>query len=162
MADLTISSVTDLGMITLRGDLEVLGRQTRAFAGCAAPEQRMSTASDGRRLLWMSPDELLLTCPAAESKTMVASLRAAFGDGFATVVEVGDARAVFDLAGADVPGMLAKLMPVDFDRMAETEIRRSRLAQVPAAIWREGAVWRLVCFRSVARYAEALLRNAAA
>ena len=46
-------------------------------------------------------------------------------------------------------------------QIAPDEVRRSRLAQVAGAFWREGDGWRIVCFRSVGTYVETLLRNAA-
>ena len=68
----------------------------------------------------------------------------------------------FDLQGPGAQGALAKLCPVDFAALAPSEVRRTRMAQIPAAFWRHGDGWRILCFRSVAGYAEALLRNAAA
>ena len=154
-----------VGMILLRGAQDELGRACEEAAGLAAPERRLSTGADGRRLLWMSPDELLLVCDADEVSDLSDRLRDALGradDPFFTVADVSDARAVFDLDGPGVEHVIASAMPVDFARLAPVEVRRSRLAQVPAAIWREGGGIRLVCFRSVADYVEALLRNAAA
>ena len=161
MSDVTIRRVAALGMITLRGDLGVLGAATARVVGLDAPEMRMSVAEGHARLLWMSPDELLLTGPAAGIADWAKALTDVLGDDFATVAIVSDARAVFDLDGPQVPDLLAKLCPVDFDALAAAEVRRTRLAQVAAAFWREGSGWRLVCFRSVADYVEAALRNAA-
>lgn len=157
MSDISIQTVRDLGMITLRGDIALLAKA----AGMNAPAQRMSVAEDGRRLAWMSPDELLLTCPHGEVAARIRDLTAALSGQFATVADVSDARQVFDVKGQGVEEMLAHLMPVDFARMAEGEVRRTRMAQIPAALWREENGWRVVCFRSVAVYAGALLRDAA-
>jgi sarcosine oxidase subunit gamma len=42
------------------------------------------------------------------------------------------------------------------------QFRRTRLAQIPAAIWmQDEGVMQIVCFRSVAQYAFDLLKNAA-
>jgi len=41
------------------------------------------------------------------------------------------------------------------------QFRRTRLAQVAAAIWRHETGFDVVCFRSVSDYVEGLLRNAA-
>ncbi|MCK0166614.1 sarcosine oxidase subunit gamma [Jannaschia sp. S6380] len=162
MSDVTIHAVPPMGMITLRGDPSVLGPAVEQVTACAPPDRRMATVSGDRTALWMSPDEYLLVCPYDDAPGLADRLTDALGDAFATVAVVSDARQVFDLTGAGVEPTLASLMPVDFDRLARAEIRRSRLAQVPAAIWRHADGYRLVCFRSVARYAEDLLRNAAA
>ncbi|WGH78653.1 sarcosine oxidase subunit gamma [Jannaschia ovalis] len=160
MPDVTITALPPVGMVALRGDPELLGRAVAEIAGPGTPAARMRTEAQGRGLLWMSPDDLLLTCDYAEAPALAERLAAALAGDFATVAVVSDARAVFALEGA-VEDLLARLMPVDFARLAPAEVRRSRMAQIPAAIWREGEGWRLVCFRSVAGYAEGLLHNAA-
>jgi len=76
-------------------------------------------------------------------------------------VDVSDARAVFDIAGQGAQ-VLAKLSPIDFDKLGPTELRRTRAAQVAVAIWATGAdSYRLICFRSVADYVMGLLRHSA-
>ena len=63
-----------------------------------------------------------------------------------------------------VRGVLAKLTPANLhpDALATGEVRRTRLAQVPAAVWlRDEDTAELICFRSVARYVFDLLSNAA-
>jgi len=142
-------------MVTMRGDPSELARAT----GLDAPGMRLSTTDGADSLLWMSPDELLLICD--DAPTRASRLADALYGSFAAVADVSDARAVFDLAGPGATATLAKLMPVDFAAMAPGEVRRSRLAQVPAATWRHGDGWRIVCFRSVAVYVEAALCNAA-
>lgn len=160
MSEVTIEALPPLGMITLRGDLDVLGRALDAIGGPKIPAARMRTEAQGRGCLWMSPDELLLTCAYEEAPDLAEKLTEALAGEFATVAVVSDARAVFALEG-DAVAVLSRLMPVDFDRLDAAEVRRTRMAQIPAAIWREGGGWRLVCFSSVAVYAEGLLRNAA-
>jgi hypothetical protein len=58
---------------------------------------------------------------------------------------------------------LAKLCPVDLAPgvFEAGEMRRTRLAQVPAAFWWEEDGFTLVCFRSVAQYAFDVLKGAA-
>ena len=66
--------------------------------------------------------------------------------------------------GAFAREVLGKLMPVDFsaDAFGPGQIRRSRMAQVPAAVWMTGEdAFRVVCFRSVAQYVFDLLKTAA-
>ncbi|MFO6463348.1 sarcosine oxidase subunit gamma [Jannaschia sp. KMU-145] len=160
MSDVTVEALPPLGMITLRGDLDTLGPAVTDVTGFARPDQRMRTEAGGHGCLWMSPDELLVTCDYDAAPGVAVRLTDALGDAFATVAVVSDARAVFAVTGQGAEAVLSRLVPVDFDRLAPTEVRRTRMAQIPAAIWREGEGWRVVCFRSVAVYAEGLLRNA--
>lgn len=162
MSDVSVAPAGPVGMVTLRGDLADLAGPVRNVTGCALPERRMMTRAGDRAVLWMSRDELLVTCGFDEAAELAARLEAALGDAFATAAVVSDARAAFDVTGSGARRVLAKLCPVDFERLAPEEVRRTRMAQVAAALWRHGDGWRVVCFRSVERYAEALLRDAAA
>jgi sarcosine oxidase subunit gamma len=59
---------------------------------------------------------------------------------------------------------MAKLCPVDLapGSFGPGQIRRTRLAQVPAALWMDSDdSFRIVCFRSVAQYVFDVLRTAA-
>lgn len=143
------------GMITLRGDLEMaaVASAVRDATGAEMPGLRRITTGDKGQAAWMSPDELLLIVPYADAPATVAALEAALADDFTMAAEVSDARAMFTIRGAQACDMLAKICPVDFDGFEIGEIRRTRAAQIAAAVWREGEdEWRLVCFRSVAQY----------
>jgi sarcosine oxidase subunit gamma len=79
--------------------------------------------------------------------------------------DVSDMRAVFRIEhGLAARETVAKLAPVDLapGRFEAGTLRRTRLAQIPAAIWWEEDGITLVCFRSVARYAFDVLAQAAA
>ncbi|MGB3556289.1 MAG: sarcosine oxidase subunit gamma family protein [Jannaschia sp.] len=162
MSEVSVEELPPVGMVTLRGDLGELGTAVEAATGLAPPDRRMAAISREGALLWMSPDEFLLLCPHADAPDLAAELDAALSDTFATVAVVSDARRTFSLHGPDAENVMSRLCPVDFAAMAPTEVRRTRLAQIPAALWRQDGGWRIVCFRSVGRYAVDLLTNAAA
>ncbi|WP_322866254.1 sarcosine oxidase subunit gamma [Aquicoccus sp. G2-2] len=154
------------GMVTLRGDLggSALKKAVKAVSGVAVPGQREIVVKGDHGAAWMSPDELLLLCPHEAADALVTGLEAALKGTHFMAVNVSDARAVFDVSGPYAREVLGKLMPVDFAAQAFTPgmIRRSRMAQVPAAVWMTGEeTFRVVVFRSVARYAFDLLCNAA-
>ncbi|MFN6977960.1 MAG: sarcosine oxidase subunit gamma family protein, partial [Gemmobacter sp.] len=116
-----------------------------------------------RAAAWMAPDEILLLVPDAGAA--MAALAPPLAGTHHLMADVSDARAVFCLAGQGTRGVLARLCPVDLDPAAfgAGDVRRSRAAQVAAAIWAEGeADFRLACFRSVEGYVAALLAGAAA
>ena len=154
------------GMITLRADLSdaQVAQAVGNVMGVQMPERRGIAFADGRGIAWMAPDEALILCPYGEAIGVIERLVAALGDAHALVVDVSDARASFTLSGAHVREVVAKLAPVDMspDAFGEGMIRRTRLAQVAAALWMPDAqTVRIVCFRSVAAYVLALLSNAA-
>ncbi|MCL1627942.1 sarcosine oxidase subunit gamma [Roseibaca sp. V10] len=159
----TVTEAGLRGMITLRGDLSAMAGAVKDATGCAVPALRRVEASDGKAVAWMSPDELLILCDYADAPGLAASLARALEGQFATVANVSDARAVFTLTGAQTGDALAKLCPVDFGTLRTGDIRRTRAAQVAAAIWVSGeGEMTLVCFRSVAQYMFDLLSRAAA
>lgn len=161
-----IAEVGPLGMVTLRADLgsaTVRSAVGRAL-GLDVPAARAVTEGAGRSLLWMSPDELLVTCAYAEAPSAAQAARAALAGVPHLAAVVSDARVVFDLTGPEIRNVLTKLTPADLRPRALPvgALRRTRLAQVPAAFWltSESAA-RLIAFRSVADYVLGLLKDAA-
>ena len=153
-----------MGMITIRGDLsdtefkDVLQRAT----GLEIPPQRQSSNSESDAILWMSTDELLLLCPLDEAEARMQALDRQLNPYHHLILNVSDARIQITLAGdgAAIREILAKLSPADMRRSALPvgEVRRSRVAQVPAAFWfvaDDRA--NLICFRSVGKYVWDLL-----
>lgn len=151
------------GMITLRGNLSSapVRKAVKDVTGAEVPGTRAETAGEGGTVLWMSPDELLILTARERAAEVAAGLEKALRGKHALVVDVSDARQVFRVTGPAADEVMAKLSPVDFPRFPEGEVRRTRLAQVPAAFWRVDGGFELVVFRSVARYAFDLLATAA-
>lgn len=164
---LDINEIGPVGMISARGDLGSGGmaKAVKSAVGLAIPGQRELVIEGDCSVAWMSPDELLLMCPYAEVTDRLAAFTKASSDFHALAVNVSDARAMFSLSGAGVREALAKLAPVDMhpDQFKQGMIRRTRLAQVPAAFWlTDASEARLVCFRSVAGYVFDLVKGASA
>lgn len=157
-----VAAVPDQGMITIRGDLtdDSLTQSVQELCGCACPGTGQISASAHRSLAWMAPDELLLVLPQAEVKATAESLAQALKPFHSLVVDVSDARAIFEVTGHACREVVAKLAPVDLHPVAfgPGDFRRTRLAQVAGAIWMPSEeVIRLICFRSVSRYVFDLL-----
>lgn len=154
------------GMITIRGDLKSapMKKAAKAATGLDVPGQREVALDGDNALAWMSPDELLALVPYAEVNDRIAELDKALKGKHYLAVNVSDARAVFRVSGGDAREVIAKLSPVDMssDAFAPGQIRRTRMAQVPAAFWvdADGAIT-IICFRSVAEYVFNLLKGAA-
>ncbi|MDV7142627.1 sarcosine oxidase subunit gamma family protein [Tropicimonas sp. TH_r6] len=152
------------GMVTLRGTLSELAPAVEAVTGCAMSGTRGIEHAGDAAVGWMSPDELLLLVPYAQTGEIVAALEEKLAGVHHLAVDVSDARASFRLEGPGAREVLARLCPVDLSPAAfgPGDLRRTRLAQVPAAFWiDEAGAFTLVCFRSVARYAFDCLAEAA-
>ena len=146
-----VREVGPQGMITLRGDLSSakVKSAVKSAVGVAVPAQRRVTIEAGRGAGWMSPDELLLWLPYDEVAATLATLGKALAGQHALAVDVSDARAVFEVEGARSAEVLAKLCPVDFATLQPGELRRSRTAQVAAALWQSAPdTYTVVAFRS--------------
>ncbi|MEM9845873.1 MAG: sarcosine oxidase subunit gamma family protein [Pseudomonadota bacterium] len=154
------------GMITLRGDLSDAGfkKAVKAVIGVDVPETRGLSFKGAKGVAWMSPDELMVCVAYKDVSKTVSALEEALAGQHHLAIDVSDARAMFTLTGPAVREVVAKLCPVDMDpgQFGPGKIRRTRMAQIPAAIWmsKEGEI-RVICFRSVAQYAFDLLKDAA-
>ena len=151
------------GMITLRAKVgtEGLEQAVKSVMGMDLPGPRAILHAGARACAWMSPDEWLLILPRGDVAAALAALATALAGRHHLAAEVSDARALFRIEGPAADDVLAKLTPADLSALPEGELRRSRLAQVAAAFWRDGNGWSVVTFRSVADYAFDLLANAA-
>ncbi len=152
------------GMITLRGDLAspALVAALLTETGCGVPAQRRLISGERGKVAWMSPDELLVMVAYDRAESVTSALNAALADGFFTAANVSDARAMITLTGAQARDVLAKVCPVDFADFPVGGVRRTRAAQVAAALWcEEDTRWSLVCFRSVGQYVWDLLATVA-
>jgi len=162
-----VKEIGPLGMISLRAkpDVKELAKAVKAAVGTKVPAQRKieiaGDANGSRACGWMSPDEYLLILPYAETGAAMAAIAKEMGAAHHLAAVVSDARAVFRVEGEKADQVLAKLCPVDFETLAEGELRRTRAAQVAAAFWKDGDGFSVVCFRSVAGYMMGLLSHSA-
>lgn len=154
------------GMLTLRGDLSdaAIAAAVQGATGLPVPAPRRISQEGARRVIWFSPDEALIVLDRADLRAVQDDLTTRLGTAHALVADMSDARAMFRLSGPQdhLGEVIARLCPVDMTRFEVGEVRRTRLAQIAAALWMiEPGVVDLVCFRSVARYAYDILAEAA-
>ncbi len=148
------------GMVTVRADLSAASTPIKNATGATLPDARGISKGDACAVAWMSPDELMVLCAHDKADELVKSLSEAFSGAHHSAVNVSDARAMFSVSGeaGALRDVLAKITPADVTTLAPGEMRRTRLQQVPAAIWFESETEaRVVCFRSVAQYVFDLL-----
>ena len=159
----TVTEAGLIGMISIRGDLtsKPLLKALKSL-GLSVPAPRQIVTSKELTLAWMSPDELLLICDHSEATQRAQTLTEALEKTHALVCNVSDARALLRLKGAKADQVIMKLSPADIATLPTGEMRRTRLAQVAAAVWRSAPdEISLICFRSVADYTFRLLAASA-
>lgn len=152
---ITVAEALPRGMVTLKADLTAAtAKAVSDVTGAAMPDLRQIT-SGKMDVAWMAPDELLILCDHAEADAVTRALSDKLGQAHHLAINVSDARAVFLLEGDAIRDVLGKLTPADLSPGALPigEMRRTRLAQVAAAIWfTSDTTAEVMCFRSVARY----------
>lgn len=161
----TVDTTGPHGMVTVRGDLTApaLGEVVSDITGIAVPGRGEARFDDAYGILWMAPDELLIFCPHGAVAELVTKMEAGLEGLHVLVADVSDARSVLTVSGPGIRDVLAKLTPADVapDGFGIGMVRRSRLAQVPAAFWlRDDVTITVICFRSVAVYVLDLLSTA--
>lgn len=154
----TITDAGPTGMVTLRANFasaNVMSALTET--DLEIPETNGVTRDGDVTTLWMSPDEVMVLCAYEDADAQTARLADTLASAHALAVNVSDARTVFRITGQGraIRDVLAKLSPADLcaSALPVGTLRRTRLAQVPAAFWftSEGEAI-LICFRSVAGY----------
>ena len=101
-----------LTQITIRGDATHAGYEQ--VLGTPLP-QEANTWTSGRdcSVLWLGPDEWLVTADDTRRKTLLADLGRALEGSHFQVVDVSASRAVMEIAGADARAILAKGCSLD-------------------------------------------------
>ena len=153
------------GMVTLKADLgSAKVKAALKAVGPGLPAQRAIVEKGGRGVAWMARDEVLVLCAHDEADGVVAELETALAGTHFLAANVSDARAMFRVTGPGAREALAKLAPVDLhpESFQPGEMRRTRLAQVPGAIWMsDDDQISVIAFRSVARYVFGFLARSA-
>ena len=147
------------GQITLRGDLGSIEIQNAVQQVMGADVPSALTHTDGR-VVWMSPDELLLLVPHDQAAAHATALNQALTGVHHMALDVSEARAILRLTGARAGEVLAKGAPCDCsDRgFPVGTARRTHLGGLAVGIWRlDAETWEVMCFRSYAHHLMAWL-----
>ncbi|MFF8844282.1 sarcosine oxidase subunit gamma [Streptomyces sp. NPDC015127] len=121
-----------------------------ASLGITLPGPLRAEMSGDVKVLWMGPDEWLLVAPEGQQDDLVAQLRSAIGDEFATVTDVSAQRTTLALSGHLVRTVLAQGCAIDLDPRVTPvgSCLTTVLAQAPITLVVRGeaasGVWLLV------------------
>ena len=156
-----VSEKTAVGMLTVRGDLRSSKFKTSftKAVGTKLPKEREVILARND-VAWMSPDELLIFCDYADVSGLSQKLQMELKDQHHMLVNVSDARALFEVSGSAIREVIAKLAPVNISTLEIGEIRRTRFSQIAAAFWLTSETsLSVICFSSVADYMFNLLKT---
>jgi sarcosine oxidase subunit gamma len=137
--DTTISKMAPRGMISVRGNLKStkLIAAIDQAAGVSIPESGRTCLTGDMGCVWMSPDELLVLVNHKDVAKKLAIIQDNLSGAHSLVVDVSDARIVFEIKGNSIRDVLARLTPADISHRAfgPGQVRRTRIAQVAGSFW---------------------------
>jgi sarcosine oxidase, subunit gamma len=90
-------------------------RAVESALGLTLPGPLRAVLGGEVEALWSGPDEWLLLAPDGEREALLARVRAAVGDGFASVTDVSAQRTTLALDGGLVRAVLSQGCAVDLD-----------------------------------------------
>ncbi|NMD09265.1 MAG: sarcosine oxidase subunit gamma [Phyllobacteriaceae bacterium] len=163
----TIREISERGMIDLRGaatDKKFMAA-AKATLGVDLPKApRTSTTWGDIKVLWLSPDQWLVTCPRAKAQELADQLSKDLAGIHSLAVNVSDMRAIIRLEGEGVREVLMKGSTLDLTDGDYTPgtVRRMRFAEIAALLSIvEDNVIDVYVFRSYADYTWNFLVKAA-
>lgn len=163
----TVREISERGMVDLRGlasDKKFM-KSVKEVLGVELPKQpRTSSAWGDVKVLWLSPDQWLVTCPRSRAQELADELSAALSGVHSLVVNVSDMRAIIRLEGERVREVVMKGSTLDLTDGTYTPgtVRRLRFAEIAALLSIvEDTVIDLYVFRSYADYTWDFLLKAA-
>ena len=120
-AAFAMREVPFVGQVNLRGDAAdaAFGSKVHGLLGANLPvaANTWNTGSDCQ-VLWLGPDEWLVTAPDGRNEALCAALRAALQGIHHSVTDVSANRTVIELSGANARLVLAKGCPLDLHASA--------------------------------------------
>ena len=136
---ISISEVTDLGMIDVRGNAGERAFHTtfKKVIGCDVPAKpRSSVAAGDITVLWLSIDQWLVLAPRKRVKDLVSELRTALREVHSLAIDLSDARTIIRLQGDGVREILMKGTPVDLTLadLGPGSVRRLRFGDIAAMV----------------------------
>jgi len=145
---LSLSEVAFTTQVSVRVAPGSAGYDAVASAtGVGLPEKvgQVAGSVSGVSVLWLGPDEFLVTAP--EDSSLVSTLETALGENPGQVVDLSANRSVLELSGAKAPLVLRKSCPADLHPRVFGVNRAitTSLANVPVLLWRTGEEsWRIM------------------
>lgn len=163
----TIREISERGMIDLRGaptDKKFMAA-AKSVLGVDLPKQPRTSAAWGDiKVMWLSPDQWLVTCARGKAEELADDLSSALAGIHSLAVNVSDMRAIIRLEGEGVREVVMKGSTLDLTDGDYTPgtVRRMRFAEIAALLSIvEDNVIDIYVFRSYADYTWNFLVKAA-
>ena len=167
MPEIQMTWLSGAGFLLLQSPSEsALQDALMSHTGLPLPAPQTASAGADCALLWLTPTEWLLACPASETDSLRTALTRQLTTQLAAVTDMSDALAVCELSGTRCADVLMRGCTLDLhaDAFPSGRCSRTGLADIPAILWTpEGDPHRLRCIvdRSYARHLADWLADAA-
>ncbi|MFI4986952.1 MAG: sarcosine oxidase subunit gamma [Alphaproteobacteria bacterium] len=167
-AGVRLSDAGFLGQLTLRGSGDSSFRMAAVAALAAALplEPNRASEKDDIRILWLGPDEWLVTAPEAKVEALAKALGEKLAGQAFAVTDVSEARSVIGLAGALAREALGQGCSLDLHPRAfqPGHVAQTLIARVPVILHQRDPEPRYDIYvqRSLAEYLWTWLEDAAA
>jgi sarcosine oxidase subunit gamma len=160
----TVTLLSGLGRLSLRGEPRVLAAAGTAFQ-LELPQQPCRAAEgDARAALWLGPDERLLLVQQEIWTQVSSELASALAAMPHSLVDISQRQLALHIGGARAAELISAGCPLDLHLQAFPVgmCTRTLLAKAPIVLWRTGGEeFHLEVHRSLAPYVRALLAEVA-
>ncbi len=158
----TVTLLSGLGRLSLRGAPEVLAAAGVAF-GLRLPDQACrAREGDGCAALWLGPDEQLLLVQQSQWPDVLAALASTLSGMPHSLVDISQRQIALQIDGARAADVLSAGCPLDLHPQAFPVgmCTRTLFAKSPIVLWRTAAdEFHLEVWRSFALYVQQLLHE---
>lgn len=158
------NEIPHLGYISLRGNGADPAFVTAASTslGVPLPLQPCTFAlSNGKAILWLSPDEWMIVCPRAQLSVLLGNLRQALTDVRSQVVDNSGGYTQVIIEGRNALDVLQHVSVYDFASMQQGRVVGTTFGKSSVYAFRQGNGYSLLIRRSFADYIWRYLARAA-
>lgn len=130
-----------------------LSESARAAAAMDLPTEPLTASRPDPWILWLAPEQWLITSDYESADTLIARCREALGSLVHSATDASAALTCLRLEHPQAGGLLAMGSGLDYDRLSPGQCARTRLARVPVVIVPlRTEIYELYVDRSYARY----------
>lgn len=162
-----IEEIPYLAKLVVRAEARAAAKAIKSATGCALPKATQATTADANTVLWMGPDEFLITGAIDTETDLEANLAKAFGKAHHQIADVSDYYTTIRVSGPFARDALSRLSTLDLhpSRLKAPSAIGSNFGQAQALMHvyedQQGEVFDFYVRWSMATYLWSLLMEAA-
>ncbi len=139
----TVSMGAITAVMPFKGQAMSVAKAMKSVLGTRLPMVGKVTQAKDAELVWFGPGQWLIFSDV--SKQITEALQ-----GLAAIVDQSDAWLMLNLSGKDAVAVMARLCPLDFDRLMVGQVARTEFCHISAMIIPDSDGYRIMLPRSYA------------